>query len=238
MATSSTSRSRGWPDPSTHLCPRGQHAARRPSRRRAPDERRGADGESRFDGRRTRPNSNPGDTLTYAWDFTDNGSVDATTSTTSFTYTAASAYAAKLRHRSRGRILVHDQDVSANNSARRSRSARTRRPAPSTWSATPTWFSGGATRSPARRRPACAVLVGPDDPPLHDADDLPHARTSRPGPGVTSGNFNAPDHDYPSFLTLTATVTDAGGLQPTGSGRARPEDRSISAFQRRRTCSR
>jgi hypothetical protein len=30
--------------------------------------------------------------------------------------------------------------------------------------------------------------------------------------GVTSGSFAAPDHPYPSFLTISLTATDSGGL--------------------------
>ena len=33
--------------------------------------------------------------------------------------------------------------------------------------------------------------------------------------GVRSGSFQAPDHDYPSYLTLKLTVTDSGGLTDT-----------------------
>ncbi len=35
--------------------------------------------------------------------------------------------------------------------------------------------------------------------------------------GTNSGSFAAPDHDYPSSLTLNLTVTDAGGLTDTES---------------------
>ena len=34
-------------------------------------------------------------------------------------------------------------------------------------------------------------------------------------PGVASGSFNAPDHEYPSYLELRLTVTDSGGLRDT-----------------------
>jgi glucose/arabinose dehydrogenase len=36
-------------------------------------------------------------------------------------------------------------------------------------------------------------------------------------PGTKSGSFAAPDHDYPSSLTLQLTVTDGGGLTDTES---------------------
>ena len=34
---------------------------------------------------------------------------------------------------------------------------------------------------------------------------------------VRSGSFTAPDHDYPSSLTITLTVTDGGGLSDSDS---------------------
>ena len=40
---------------------------------------------------------------------------------------------------------------------------------------------------------------------------------------VTSGSFNAPDHEYPSFLELSLTVTDSGGLSDTASVRVDPK---------------
>jgi hypothetical protein len=33
--------------------------------------------------------------------------------------------------------------------------------------------------------------------------------------GVASGSFNAPDHEYPSYLELRLTATDSGGLRDT-----------------------
>ena len=42
-------------------------------------------------------------------------------------------------------------------------------------------------------------------------------------PGVASGSFNAPDHEYPSHLELTVTATDAGGLSDTETMRLDPQ---------------
>ena len=41
--------------------------------------------------------------------------------------------------------------------------------------------------------------------------------------GVASGSFNAPDHEYPSYLELTLTATDSGGLTDTDSVRLDPQ---------------
>jgi hypothetical protein len=41
--------------------------------------------------------------------------------------------------------------------------------------------------------------------------------------GVASGSFTAPDHEYPSYLELTLTATDSGGLTDTESLRLDPK---------------
>jgi glucose/arabinose dehydrogenase len=41
--------------------------------------------------------------------------------------------------------------------------------------------------------------------------------------GVASGSFNAPDHDYPSFLELAFTATDSGGASSTTSVQLNPK---------------
>ena len=40
--------------------------------------------------------------------------------------------------------------------------------------------------------------------------------------GVVGGSFTAPDHEYPSYLELTLTATDSGGLTDTESIRLDP----------------
>jgi len=48
--------------------------------------------------------------------------------------------------------------------------------------------------------------------------------TCHPHPlGEVSGSFTAPDHDYPSYLELTLTVTDSGGATGTSTRRLDPE---------------
>jgi hypothetical protein len=41
--------------------------------------------------------------------------------------------------------------------------------------------------------------------------------------GVASGEFAAPDHEYPSYLELRLTVTDSGGLTDTRTVRIDPK---------------
>jgi glucose/arabinose dehydrogenase len=49
-----------------------------------------------------------------------------------------------------------------------------------------------------------------------------HTHTLQSWSGVASGSFNAPDHDYPSYVELKLTATDAGGLQATTTLRLDP----------------
>jgi glucose/arabinose dehydrogenase len=49
-----------------------------------------------------------------------------------------------------------------------------------------------------------------------------HSHTVQTWSGVSSGSFNAPDHDYPSYLELRLTATDAGGQSVTTSVRLDP----------------
>ena len=49
-----------------------------------------------------------------------------------------------------------------------------------------------------------------------------HSHPLQSFPGVASGSFTAPDHDYPSYLELRLTATDSGGLTNTESRPTRP----------------
>ncbi len=46
--------------------------------------------------------------------------------------------------------------------------------------------------------------------------------------GMSSGTFNAPDHDYPSFLELQLTATDSGGASATTSVQLNPKTVDLS----------
>jgi uncharacterized repeat protein (TIGR01451 family) len=49
-----------------------------------------------------------------------------------------------------------------------------------------------------------------------------HSHTVQTFNGVASGSFVAPDHEYPSYLELTLTATDSGGLTDTETIRLDP----------------
>jgi PA14 domain len=83
-------------------------------------------------------------------------------------------------------------------------------------------FSGGATDPQSGTLPASALswsLVlqhcdsggGCHQHPVQSFDD------------VASGSFSAPDHEYPSYLELTLTATDPGGLSDTDTVRLDPQ---------------
>ena len=50
-----------------------------------------------------------------------------------------------------------------------------------------------------------------------------HSHTVQTFTGVSSGSFVAPDHEYPSYLELTLTATDSGGLTDTDTVRLDPK---------------
>ena len=84
-------------------------------------------------------------------------------------------------------------------------------------------FSGGATDPQSGTLPASALswsLV------LHHCDSsgvICHEHPQQNFPGVASGRFPAPDHEYPSYLELKLTATDPGGLSDTDTVRLDPQ---------------
>ncbi len=55
-----------------------------------------------------------------------------------------------------------------------------------------------------------------------------HAHTVQSWPGVASGSFSAPDHEYPSYLELTLTATDSQGATGTATRRLDPQTVALS----------
>ena len=75
-------------------------------------------------------------------------------------------------------------------------------------------FSGSATDAEDGALPASAYswnLV------IHHCPSNCHTHPQQAFEGVQSGAFNAPDHEYPSHLELSLTVTDSEGLSDTTS---------------------
>jgi glucose/arabinose dehydrogenase len=80
-------------------------------------------------------------------------------------------------------------------------------------------FSGSATDPEDGALPASALswsLV------VQHCPSTCHTHVIQRFDGVASGSFVAPDHDYPSYLELTLTATDAGGQSTTATRRLDP----------------
>jgi glucose/arabinose dehydrogenase len=154
-----------------------------------------------------------GDALSYAWDLDADGAYDDATSTRpTWTYTANGSYAAKLRVTDPGGLsAIATVTVSVGNTAP---TATINTPAAGT-----TWkvgdlisFSGSATDPQDGPLPASALswtLVQEHCP------SNCHEHVVQTWTGIASGSFNAPDHEYPSYLELRLTATDSGGLRDT-----------------------
>jgi glucose/arabinose dehydrogenase/PKD repeat protein len=165
----------------------------------------------------------PGATLTYAWDLDDDGAFDdATGPTASWTYQQPGTYTPELRVTDN--LGASDTDavtITAGNSAP---TATIASPASSLrWKVGDTIsFSGGATDPQSGTLPAsalswslvlqhCATGGGCHQHPVQSWN------------GIASGSFTAPDHEYPSYLELTLTATDPGGLRDTDTVRLDPQ---------------
>ena len=80
-------------------------------------------------------------------------------------------------------------------------------------------FSGSATDPEEGNLPASRLswsLV------LQHCPSTCHSHPVQTFNGVASGSFVAPDHDYPSYLELTLTATDSGGLTDSETRRLDP----------------
>ncbi|NUT34679.1 MAG: PKD domain-containing protein [Hamadaea sp.] len=160
--------------------------------------------------------------LTYAWDFTNDGSIDSTAAAPSFTYTSAGTYTAKL--------TVTDT-LGATGSA--TVSIQAGNTAPTATMTTPTvgttWvvgqsisFSGGATDPQQGALPASALSWQLQMQHCETPGNC-HTHPLQTWNGVASGSFVAPDHEYPSYLELILTATDSQGLTNTVLRRLDPE---------------
>jgi uncharacterized repeat protein (TIGR01451 family) len=157
-----------------------------------------------------------GGPLAYAWDLDGDGAFDdSTAAQPTYTYTQPGTYSVRVR-------VTDDQNqstvsspitISADNTPP---SATIAAPAAGT-----TWrvgdvisFSGSATDAQQGTLPASALSW---DLILHHCPSNCHTHPIQSFLGVASGSLTAPDHEYPSYLELRLTATDAGGLTDTKS---------------------
>jgi glucose/arabinose dehydrogenase len=175
-----------------------------------------------FDGRGS-SDPDPGATLTYAWDLDDDGQFDdATGPTAGWTYAQPGTFTPELRVTDNQG--ASDTDVVTITAGNTPPTATIAGPSSSLrWKVGDTVsFSGGATDAQSGTLPASALswsLV------LRHCDTAGncHAHPLQTYDGVASGSFTAPDHEYPSYLELTLTATDPGGLTDTETVRLDPQ---------------
>jgi uncharacterized repeat protein (TIGR01451 family) len=155
-----------------------------------------------------------GGPLTYSWDLDGDGAFDDSTDVQpTHTYTQPGNFAASLR--------VTDTQNQSTTSAPVTISADNTPPtatinmpaAGTTWKVGDAiTFSGSATDPQQGTLPASALswaLI------LHHCPSNCHQHPLQTWPGDASDSFNAPDHEYPSYLELRLTATDGGGLADT-----------------------
>jgi glucose/arabinose dehydrogenase len=173
-----------------------------------------------FDGRgSTDPE---GQALTYEWDLTGDGKVDATGATASQTYQKAATIEATLTvtdaegARDTDTVEIFPGNTPPVPNIERPQSTRTWRVgAEIPFSGTASDGQDGAL-APARLSWA---LV------LHHCypNGECHEHKLEDFPGVAGGSFFAPDHEYPAYLELRLTATDSGGLISTTHVRLNPD---------------
>ncbi len=162
-----------------------------------------------------------GSALTYAWDLDGDAEFDdATGPTASWTYQSAGTVTVRLQ--------VTDA-LQASGTANQTINVGNTPPVPTISSPTAalTWkvgdpiaFSGSATDAQDGTLPASALswaLV------LQHCPSNCHAHSIQTWSGVASGSFNAPDHEYPSYLELSLTATDTFGTTATRTVRLDPQ---------------
>jgi glucose/arabinose dehydrogenase len=162
------------------------------------------------------------DNLTYEWDFTDDGTVDATGPTAGFTYQAPETSTARLK--------VTDT-LGASHST--TVTIRAGGDGPTAVIDTPdaglTWavgddvtFSGSASDPDEGDLPASALRWQLRMQHCSTPTDC-HVHSVQTWDGVASGTFIAPDHDYPSRLDLVLTATNSSGVSHTEVRQLQPK---------------
>ena len=164
--------------------------------------------------------------LTYAWDLDGDGAYDdSTSSKPTFTYTSAQNVTVRLKVTDNGggngtaSMIVRPGDTPPT-------------PVIDTPPSGTRWhvgqqidFSGHANDAEQGGLPSTALkwtLI------LHHCPSSCHLHTIETFNQTNQGSFVAPDHDYPSFLELKLTATDAWGLPSSASLRLDPETATLT----------
>lgn len=154
-----------------------------------------------------------GDTLSYAWDLDADGQYDdSTAAQPTRTYTTAGTVVVGLRvtdplgNTSTASVTIHPGNTPpvANITA----------PGASTLWRVGQGFTFAGTGTDAQNGALAASRHSWQLNMEHCPSNC-HTHFLNTYPGVAGGSFIAPDHEYPSHLTLKLTVTDLGGLTDT-----------------------
>ncbi|MGH2925424.1 MAG: PKD domain-containing protein, partial [Solirubrobacterales bacterium] len=162
-----------------------------------------------------------GDHLSFSWDLNGDGTYgDSIAARPTYTYSSPGVYKASLMVTdTHGSTSTDSVAISVGNTP----------PTPTitaplsslTWAVgDPIAFSGSATDSQDGTLPDSALTWAVI---LHHCPSNCHTHKIETFHGVSSGSFNAPDHDYPSHLELRLTATDSGGLTASQSVRLDPQ---------------
>jgi glucose/arabinose dehydrogenase len=170
--------------------------------------------------------ADPGDSLTYAWDLDGDAAYDDSTAVNpTYTYTQSGSYTASLKVTdSHGATSTAAVTIDVGNTP----------PVPTITSpaASTKWrvgqlisFAGSANDAQDGPLPASALdwtLI------MQHCPSNCHSHTIQSFDNTAGGSFNAPDHEYPSYLELTLTATDSGGLSASKTVRLDPSTISIT----------
>ncbi|MEN3358138.1 MAG: hypothetical protein V7637_2120 [Mycobacteriales bacterium] len=166
-----------------------------------------------------------GDPLDYAWDLDGDGQFDdADTATPSFSYPAAGSVAVRLRVTDpAGGSDIQTVIIQPGPPNTPPVPVIDRPTGSSPWRVgDPIAFAGHADDTEdgplGPDRLSWSVL-------LYHCPSNCHTHPVQEFPGVASGSFPAPDHEYPSYLLLTLTATDSSGA--TGSTSIRLDPRTV-----------
>jgi len=167
----------------------------------------------------------PGTTLTYAWDLDNDGSFDdGTLATFQVTFDTAGVHPVRLRVTDPGGASATDTvSVSVNSTA----------PVPTIISPADgaSWavgdaiaVEGSATDAEDGSLPGSGLRWSVI---MHHCPSNCHTHLVEEFTGAT-GSFNAPDHEYPSYLELRLTATDSSGLSASTSVQLDPRTVSLN----------
>jgi glucose/arabinose dehydrogenase len=183
-----------------------------------------------FDGSRSN-DPDTGDSLTFAWDLDGNGAYDnGTGQQASYTYTQTGTYTARLKVTdTKGALSIASTTINVGGNTAPDASIASPQSS-QLWKVGDTIsFSGSATD--AQDGNLAASQLSWSLSLFHcDSQGQCHEHPQTKFEGVASGKFVAPDHEYPSYLQLTLTATDAGGLKNSKALRLDPQT-TVLTFQ-------